>query len=388
VNAQSSVSSAASLQALFVVPVDTVELVLQRGDYHLVPSPLMDSTCGNCEDPAILVESTVGLHIRGTFVRISGPTDKSAIIHTNAGYGLFFDRCRKAVLENVTISGGERDTNGNASDAAIVIKNSTVLIRNSIITNNIGDPAEVARNIVGIMGICCRERSDVTISGNEITRNSWDGIALYRDAVAIIEDNVIDGVDKAQGARVGGGRGVGIGVTWNGKAIIRRNLVTHYWKGIGLFVNANGIVENNIVEDVITWGIAFWDAGKGKPVGVIENNVIYKTGACGASITRTEQGDHPGRFVDNIIVETGQNPKYDSPDYYCYQCALALHAVPAGFVVEENLFFNNRRATPNLPDNDEPKEEFTREVQQRCHTFASYAAFRRSLFLKTFCGTP
>ena len=41
-------------------------------------------------------------------------------------------------------------------------------------------------------------------------------------ASARIEDNVIDGVDKAGGRVAGGGRGVGIGLTWNATASIRR----------------------------------------------------------------------------------------------------------------------------------------------------------------------
>jgi hypothetical protein len=333
-----TVRDVTELQRLFVEPVESLHVTLMSGEYHLVPSAIVDSTCGNCENANTPVDATVGLHIRGKYVRITGPEDRSAIIHTHAGYGLFFEGCADGLVENVTITNGQRDTNGNATDAAIVVKNSTVTIRNNLISNNIGDSAVVAAKVVGIMGICGRENSNLTITNNEIIRNSWDGIALYRDAVAVIEGNIIDGVDKARGAQVGGGRGVGIGVTWNGKATIRNNLVTRYWKGIGLFVDAHGVVEGNIVEDIITWGIAYWDADKGTPVGVIENNIIYKTGACGASITRTREGEDPGRFVGNAIMETAQNERYDAPDYYCYQCALALHAVPAGFVIERNLF--------------------------------------------------
>lgn len=379
-----TVSDAAHLQHLFASPLETLIVDLQPGVYHLTPSSIIDSTCGNCEVAATPVEATVGLHIRGKQIRIVGPKDKSAIIHTHAGYGIFFERCSDGLVENVTITGGERDTNGNATDAAIVVKNSSVIIRNNLITNNIGDSATVAKKIVGVMGICGRENSNITITNNEIIRNSWDGIALYRDAVARIENNIVDGVDKARGAQIGGGRGVAIGVTWNGKATIRGNLVTRYWKGIGLFVDANGVVEGNIVEDIITWGISYWDADKGKPVGIIQNNVIYKTGACGASITRSREGDNPGRFSGNIIVETGQNPKYDSPDYYCYQCALALHAVPEGFVIEKNLFCNNRRATPDLPDYDMPKKDFVQAIRSTVKELSTHPTFRNSIFLKDF----
>jgi parallel beta-helix repeat protein len=259
-----------------------------------------------------------------------------------------------------------------------------VVINENLITNNVGDSATVAKTIVGIMGVCCREHSFVTITNNDIIRNSWDGIALYRGAVATIENNTVDGVDKARGAQIGGGRGVGIGVTWNGRATIRNNRVTRYWKGIGLFVDAYGIVEGNIVEDIITWGISYWDADKGLPVGFIRNNVIYKTGACGASITRAREGEKTGEFTNNIIVETGQNPKYDPPDYYCFQCALALHAVPNSFIIKDNLFYNNRRATPDLPDHDVPLGEFMNASRTQRESLAHKARFRSSLFLRDF----
>ena len=379
-----TVRDAVQLQRLFSDRVDTLLVSLVPGEYHLTPHSIVDSTCGNCENSATRVAATVGLHIRGKYVQLIGPKDKSAVIHTHAGYGIFFDRCETGLIENITITGGERDTNGNATDAAIVVKNSSVVITNNLITNNIGDSATVAKTIVGIMGICFRENSNSTVTHNEIIRNSWDGVALYRDAVATIENNVVDGVDKARGAQVGGGRGVGIGVTWNGMATIRDNLVTRYWKGIGLFVDANGTIEGNIVEDIITWGISYWDADKGMPVALIRNNVIYKTGACGASITRAKEGETTGAFTNNIIVETGQNPKYDSSDYYCYQCALALHAVPKSFLITNNLFCNNRRATPDLPDNDVPREQFLSLSQAKRKSFATIPQFGKSIFLKDF----
>ncbi len=214
------------------------------------------------------------------------------------------------------------------------------------------------------MGICGRESSYLEIKDNEIIRNSWDGIALYRDSEAIIEGNIIDGIDKAGGKIPGGGRGVAIGVTWNAKAKITDNYIARYWKGIGLFVDAIGIVQNNIIEDMSTWGISIWDAGKGKPQGYISNNIIYDTGAMGVAITSSTE-ENPGFFKDNIIVQTAQNSTYDSPDYYGFQCALALHSAPAEFVIENNLFYNNRRAADDLPDNDVSEEEFLLKFQEK-----------------------
>lgn len=352
------ISNADELARAFETPVDSLEIHLQPGEYHLTPFNITDSTCGNCEDPDQQILATAGLVISGNYAKLSGPEDRSAVIHTHAGYGIFFRNCAGGIIENLSITDGARDEDGRATDAAIVIRNGTVTIRNNRVYDNIGDSSIVTKNIVGIMGICGRENSDLIITGNEIIRNSWDGIALYRDAKASISGNLIDGVDKAGSKVAGGGRGVAIGVTWNASAIVEGNLVKRYWKGIGIFVDANVTARNNLIEDILTWGIAYWDADKGKPVGIIENNIIFNTGACGASITRSQPGEAPGRFVNNVIVKTAQNPKYDSPDYYCEQCALSVMAQPDNFLIEDNLFFTNRRATDDLPDYDVTEDEF------------------------------
>jgi len=341
---KAQVTSATELQAFFGQTVDSLEIYLAPGDYHLSPTGIVDSTCGNCPQPDQLVPATAGLQIAGDYVRIYGPGDQSAVIHSHAGYGIFFDHCKSGLIENLSITDGARDADANATDAAIVVKNSTVTIRLCRIFDNIGDSSIVVQNIVGIMGICGRENSQITIADNEIVGNSWDGIALYRDARATITGNLIDGVDKAGSKRAGGGRGVGIGVTWNAQAFIEDNLIKRYWKGIGIFVDAKVIARNNIVEDMLTWGIAYWDAETGAPVGFIEDNIIY----C---------------MLGNVIVKTGQNPKYDSPDYYCDQCALSVSARPDGFEIADNLFFDNRRATEDLPDHDVTESEFKESVE-------------------------
>ena len=238
------------------------------------------------------------------------------------------------------------------------------------------------------MGITGREGSVTRITGNRITRNSWDGIALYRGARAVIEGNIIDGMDKAGGQRIGGGRGVGIGVTWDARAEITGNLVTRYWKGIGLFVDAHATVRENIIEDVLTWGIAYWDAGKGKPSGFIRNNVIHRTGACGISLARASPGAEPGHLIGNAVLHAGQNPAYDSPDYYCYQCALAEHAVPENFEISGNIFYGNRQAAEDLPDHDLPREEFEREILPLVEALRKHSFLARSKFMEEYGKPP
>ncbi|MCF7920610.1 MAG: right-handed parallel beta-helix repeat-containing protein [Candidatus Cloacimonetes bacterium] len=340
------------LQSLFISSQADVTINLGSGDYYLQPTYFIDETCGNCEDVNTPVPATYGLKISGKNVKLQGPADRSAVIHTNSGFGIYVVNCQDFYLENITLTEGIRDTSGMASDAAIVVKNSSAFIRNNLITGNQGDSLMIARNISGIMGICGRENSYLEIMDNEITNNSWDGIALYRDAEALITGNIIDG-----------GRGVAIGVTWNAKANINDNYLARYWKGIGLFVDAEGSVQNNIIEDMYTWGLSLWDAGKGKPKGHFQNNIVYDTGAMGAAITSSTE-ESPGYFRDNIIVQTAQNPAYDSPDYYGYQCAMALHAVPPEFEIDHNLFYDNRRATEDLPDFDVSETEFQQKLQE------------------------
>jgi len=376
------VTSVIGLQAVLSGKVDSLEIYLQPGDYYLSPTSITDSTCGNCEEPNQFVPATAGLEISGSYVRITGPEDRSAVIHTNAGYGIYFNHCKRGIIENLSVTGGIRDPDGNATDAAIVVKNSAVTIRNNHIYGNIGDSAIVVKNIVGVMGICGRENSDLTITDNEIIGNSWDGIALYRDATATIIGNLIDGVDKASSKVAGGGRGVAVGITWNARATIDGNLVKRYWKGIGIFVDANVTARNNIIEDILTWGIAYWDAERGKPVGIIENNIIYSTGACGVSITRSQPGPNPGHLIGNVIVRTAQNPKYDAPDYYCNQCALSISSKPDNFRIDDNLFFNNRRATETLPDYDLSESEFKKYAEDLRNRLLNSALFQQSDFVK------
>lgn len=378
------VTTAGELQRIFENPVDSVSVLLQAGEYHLSPIAVIDSTCGNCEDPNIKTNTTAGLILTGKWIKISGPPDRSAVIYTNAGYGLFIHRTDKAIIENLVITGGIRTYNGNATDAAVVVKESEAYLIGNEIRDNIGDPEIVSNIIVGIAGIAGRENARLFIKDNEIIRNSWDGIALYRGATAVLERNYIDGVDKATGQNIGGGRGVGIGVTRDATAIVRNNLVTRYWKGIGVFVDAEAEILYNIVEDIVTWGIALWSAGEGTAGSVVDNNVIYKTGACGASVSLSDNSSG-GRFRNNIIVESGQNPRYDDPEYYCVQTALAIGSAPDKFSIENSLFYNNRRFPEDLPDYDLTKREFTLEMISKCAMLHFYNFSNRSAFMKSFC---
>lgn len=364
-----------------------VRFVLSNGHYFLEPSEYEDPLCANCADPTERVPATLGLRVSGRGIELVGANADSVVIHTNAGYGLLFEECENCLLSGVTVTDGVRDPDGRASDAGIVVRASTVRIEECRITENLGDSAVVASVVVGVMGIAGRENSDFSVNNCVIERNSWDGIALFRDARAEIRNNIVDGVDKASGSRVGGGRGVAIGITWNAEAIVEGNLVRRYWKGIGMFVDAHATVRNNIVEDMLTWGIAYWGADSGLAVATIEENVVFQTGACGVLIDRPTGGDEPaGSFSRNAIVRANQNERYDSGEPYCEQLPIAHDRIPDGFVEADNLIHDNRRPddAPELLQLNEA--DFREQAAPLVASLRERPALAVSYFLEEFGG--
>jgi hypothetical protein len=349
------------LQALLDTLRGPATVQLAPGDYHLEPVAFTDSTCGNCQDADDDVPATRGLLVRGDSITLAGETAGHVVLHTHAGYGVLFDGCDGCALERVTVTDGVRDPDGRATDAGVVIRAGRVTLSDCVVRDNLGDSATVHSVVVGIMGVAVREGGDATVRGCRIERNSWDGITGYRDARILAEDNVVDGVDAARGAQMGGGRGVGIGLTWNAQGVVRGNLVTRYWKGIGVFVDARAKITGNVVEDVLTWGLAYWGPDGGRPVAWIARNAVFETGACGVIVDRVApwvpaaepradaprmdglRGDGPGELVGNAFARTGQDERYDSGEPYCMQRPIARHAVPEGFTIADNLVWDVRQ---------------------------------------------
>ena len=374
------------------------QIRLLPGRYVLTPVPFVDTTCGNCEDASEDVPATYGLRISGERVRLIGDHADSVVIETHAGYGILFEDCRGCELVGVTVTAGVRDPDGRATDAAVVVRNSDVVLRDCVLRDNLGDSAIVQSNTVGIAGIAGRENSHIDVERCRIERNSWDGIALYRGASARIHDNVIDGVDKARGRQSGGGRGVGIGLTWDAQADIVGNRVTRYWKGIGVFVDASATIRENVVEDVLTWGIAFWSAARGAPVARISGNAVYRTGACGVMISAEAPPEDStaraplgqpvsragGNLIGNAIARTAQDERYDDGATYCTQAPLALDGVPPAFVIRENLFFDNRQPGAASPVPQLARRDFERGIAPILDRLRAWESTRESDFVEEF----
>jgi len=336
-------------------------VVLEPGDYHVMPVEMTDPDCGNCGDASEPVPVTRGLRLHGSDVHLVGTSAREVVIHTRSGYGVLFDGCDACSLSRLTITDGSRDPDDRATDAGVVIREGRVTLTDCIIRDNLGDSATVHRVIVGVGGIAVREGGHATVRRCRIERNSWDGITAYRGAHLVAVDNVVDGVDRVTGAVHGGGRGVGIALTRGAEGHVEGNLVTRYWKGIGVLGGARAEVRENVVEDMAAWGVSLSGPDEAVLRSTVIHNAVFETGACGIAIgSGTPPGRHradevsaserppssdtaAGSVRENLLVRTGQDERYDLGDAYCHQRPVALHHVPEGFAVEGNLIYDVRQ---------------------------------------------
>lgn len=290
-------------------------LIVLPGLYTIEPEFFVEELCGNCQEHRTQVIATRGLLIENKRIAIKGSGAGKTFVETNAGYGVLFLNSRGSTIESLTITGGKRDIGGDATDAGIVLKFSTVTVKNCNISDNSDRKEDV---VVGIGGIMVREGSELTAIGNTIENNSWDGIALYRGAIAYIEDNLI-----------GKGRGAGIGVTWDACATILRNQIYEYWKGIGSFGDSRVIVRNNIVRDCLGWGIV----ATGTSYMDAANNVVYHNGNCGMAAWSE---DASGRFTNNIVAKNGWKEQWVAP-----RVGIQNYGGIENFIVSHNNVWGN-----------------------------------------------
>ncbi len=300
-------------------------LIVMPGRYEATPYAYIESLCGNCEKHRTEVKASRGFLIEGKGLVILGSGTDSTVLVTNAGYGVLFVESPGSEIRNLQITGGARDLDGSATDAAIVARRSTLTVAGCLITGNTRRPDSI---VVGIGGIMGREGAELTIVNNRIINNSWDGIALYRGATAYIADNEING-----------GRGAGVGVTWDAVAVVLRNRVANYWKGIGSFGDTRVICANNTVYDNLGWGIiatgtSYMDAG---------NNVVFHNGNCGMAIWGDEC---TGRFTNNIVAENGWRDEWVCPCVGIWNLGKLFN-----FDISYNDVWNNKAgAYRDMPD--------------------------------------
>jgi parallel beta-helix repeat protein len=292
INRTIDVRKGESLQTAIDISISGDTIKIGEGEFRARPSTFIEDQCGNCTEQNMSVTATRGFIIEGKSIVIIGENPFQTKLITNAGYGVMFNNSHGSSISNLTITGGKRDTCGNATDAGIVVKNSIVHIKNVHVKDNTDQASAV---VVGIAGIIGREGSEIIIEKSIIRNNSWDGIALYRGTKALIIDNMIEQ-----------GRGVGIGVTWDANATILRNSVSYYWKGIGTFGNAVAIVKNNAIYENNSWGIAI----TGSSFMEAANNVVTRNGNCGVAIWDSTSS---GKIYNNAITENGWRDEWLCP---------------------------------------------------------------------------
>jgi len=287
-----TVERGSDLQAVIDRAADNDTIIVGAKEFEARPRAFIDSLCGNCLDNRTPVEASYGFIVKDKALVIIGKDRDQSRLITRAGYGLFFVDSEGSVVQNLTVSGGVRDLDGNATDAGIVVRRSRVRIENVDIRDNDHRDSSV---VVGIGGVFGREGADITVTGCRIVNNGWDGVALYRGATATVSDCLIKD-----------GRGAGIGVTWDATCQAYRNEVTGFWKGIGSFGTSLVVARNNLVHDNLGWGMIA--TGQSRLHAI--NNVIHHNGNCGLAPWSTEAG---GRIINNIITANGWREQWVCP---------------------------------------------------------------------------
>ena len=289
-----SVEKGDNLQSVLNLAQDGDTVVLSANTFQASPLAFTDSLCGNCLEPKTQVNATVGFIVKNKSLVIMGIDRRVCKLVTLAGYGLYFENSPNSIVKHLTITDGKRDGDGNATDAAIVARNSRVLIEEVDIRDNDNRHPDTTV-IVGVGGVFGREHSDITIRNCNIINCGWDGVALYRGATAVVTDCIIKD-----------GRGAGIGVTWDATCVAYRNDISGYWKGIGAFGSSWVIARNNTVHDNLGWGMI----ATGTSYMDMTNNVVYHNGNCGIAPWGT---DSRGKIVNNIVSDNGWRKEWVCP---------------------------------------------------------------------------
>jgi parallel beta-helix repeat protein len=326
-----------SLQAAIEAAPDGATIELSEGTHAADPFDWIEETCGNCDDDSFRddIDVTVGFLVEGKALHLRGESREDSVLVTTAGYGLLFLDAGSSSVRNLTITGGLRDADGRATDAAIVVKHTTLEVRDvDVVGNNdlyTGPEDDLG---VGVMGITGREGADLTVVGCRIEDNSWDGVTLYRsdpdvpgsEPSALVIGNLIGCTEECV---VRSGRGVGIASTWDSRLTAVGNVVHHYWKGIGMFGTSEATITNNVVRDQRGWGVI----ASGESHSVIRNNAILDNGTTGLAAWNVGA---TGEFINNVVVGNGWSPD----EWVGMKTGVWINA-PNDFVFAYNDVWNN-----------------------------------------------
>ncbi|MEE2780472.1 MAG: right-handed parallel beta-helix repeat-containing protein [Myxococcota bacterium] len=325
------------LQVALNAAPDGAQIQIMPGTFEATASPYADPGCGNCDDASFHngADATKGFYVEGKSLHLQGSGAGLTILVTNAGYGLLFDGAGSSSVRDLSVTGGKRDADGNATDAGIVVRMTTLVVEQvSVVANDDLYTGPLPDPVVGVGGIFGREGSVLTVRNSIIEDNSWDGIALYRGAPDAPET-----APKAivEGCRIGcnppcgnGGRGAGIGVTWDAEMIATGNVIHHYWKGIGTFGESSAELYSNVVRDQLGWGVIA--TGESNMVAI--NNVIVRNGTTGLSAWNAGV---TGMFANNVVTANGTS----ADEWVGVKAGIWFNASSGTFALVNNLSWGN-----------------------------------------------
>ena len=303
------------------------ELRLPAGLFVLEPGLEADAGCATCLGEnwqALHPPVTVGLRLTGKGIRLIGAGSGRTVIRTRSGYGIVLDGCVDCAISGLTITGGERDGSDEAADAALVVRNSSVVVEDCVLTDNVGTTN--LRGVVGISGVVVREGGTAVLRRCRIARSSWDGIALLRGARAELHDVVIDGVDRpSQGTAIAGGRGVGVRVTGGSAAVLDGVLVARHAGGIAVYGPSKLECRESVIEESSSFGILAQADESGAPELSGESVLVHRTAAGGIAV----RGPVTGRLSQVRLVLTALGGKGAGP------CAPVAVDAPPTFAVDD-----------------------------------------------------
>lgn len=263
-------------------------LVVRPGTYSAGTTDYTDPSCGNCApEDQHAVPATRGFLISGKSLALYGGGEGKTILQTNAGYGFLVEDACEVYASDLTVTGGVRDPDGAAADGAIVVRRARLTLQGVGVRNNTGLLPD--NGFPGIAGLMLRQGADVLVMRSVIDNNSWDGVTVFDD-----------GKLRMYGSRVSRGNGVGVGVTWSGRALLVNNEITGYWKGIGSFVDAQVEARNNTVHHHVGWGV--WVTQRARLD--LYNNTIAYNDLIGVSLDGAEV---TGTFVNNAVAFNGRH---------------------------------------------------------------------------------
>ena len=118
------------LQVALNAAPDGAQIQIMPGTFEATASPYADPGCGNCDDASFHngADATKGFYVEGKSLDIQGSGAGLTILVTNAGYGLLFDEAGSSSVRDLSVTGGKRDADGNATDAGIVVRMTTLVV--------------------------------------------------------------------------------------------------------------------------------------------------------------------------------------------------------------------------------------------------------------------